>query len=164
MSPPAYPSQRLFPIYPIDIDDDIEPLFKQPSKGPIQLIEDDYPVEEVAPIKKKMPKFLKSKKASYKKPRTSKTTSHDTSDSTHICLYLSDEATNLDDVEVQEVRPISRDWAKKKRLSSASLSSSSVATDPSLVDDPGVVDACSANLQRLQRFYFRKGRNPPLSI
>ncbi|GKB95261.1 hypothetical protein Tco_0981398 [Tanacetum coccineum] len=50
---PAYPSQRFSLIYQFNLDDDIEPLFKQPSEGPSQLVEDDYPVEEVAPVKRK---------------------------------------------------------------------------------------------------------------
>ncbi|GKA41211.1 hypothetical protein Tco_0733804 [Tanacetum coccineum] len=50
---PAFPSQRFSPIYQFDLDDDIEPLFKEPSEGPPQLVEDDYPVEEVAPVKRK---------------------------------------------------------------------------------------------------------------
>ncbi|GJS43275.1 glutathione S-transferase T3-like protein [Tanacetum coccineum] len=53
-----------------------------------------------------IPKFLKSKNPSSKKSRTSKTTSHGTLDSTHIALELNDKATDSEDVEVQEVRPV----------------------------------------------------------
>ncbi|GKB75793.1 hypothetical protein Tco_0942688, partial [Tanacetum coccineum] len=52
----------------------------------------------------------------------------------HIALNLNDEALDSEDVEVQKIRPIGRDRAKKKGSSSASRSSSSVAVDPNLVD------------------------------
>ncbi|GKA48204.1 hypothetical protein Tco_0741162 [Tanacetum coccineum] len=54
------------------------------------------------------------------------TTSHDTSDSTHVGLDLNDEATDsVEDEDVQEVRPMGRDKAKKKGSTSASCLSSS---------------------------------------
>ncbi|GJX72343.1 hypothetical protein Tco_0309514 [Tanacetum coccineum] len=56
MSPPPYPSQssqRFSPINQLDLDDDFVLLFSQPSEGPSQPVEDDSPVEEVAPVKKK---------------------------------------------------------------------------------------------------------------
>ncbi|GJT93138.1 glutathione S-transferase T3-like protein [Tanacetum coccineum] len=81
-----------------------------------------------------MPKFLKSKKTSSKKSRTSETTSQGNSDSAHIGVDLNDEAADSEDVEVQEVRPMGRDRAKKKGSSSGARSESSVAGDPSLVD------------------------------
>ncbi|GKD89705.1 hypothetical protein Tco_1365212 [Tanacetum coccineum] len=52
----------------------------------------------------------------------------------HIGVDLNDEATDSEDVEIQEVRPLGRDAAKKKRASSGARSESSVAGDPSLVD------------------------------
>ncbi|GKB97472.1 glutathione S-transferase T3-like protein [Tanacetum coccineum] len=84
--------------------------------------------------KVKMPKFFNSKKTSSKKSRTSETTSQGNSDSTHIGVDLNDEAADSEDVEVQEVRPMGRDAAKKKRSSSGARSESSVTGDPSLVD------------------------------
>ncbi|GJV98925.1 hypothetical protein Tco_1554177, partial [Tanacetum coccineum] len=57
MSPPPNPSQssQLFSLINIlDLDEDeFDPLFSQPSKGPSQPVEEDSPVEEVAPIKRK---------------------------------------------------------------------------------------------------------------
>ncbi|GJS27731.1 hypothetical protein Tco_0488351 [Tanacetum coccineum] len=84
--------------------------------------------------KVEMPKFFNSKKTSSKKSRTSETTSQGNSDSAHIGVDLNDEAADSEDVEVQEVRPMGRDAAKKKRSSSGARSESSVAGDPSLVD------------------------------
>nr|GEX78135.1 hypothetical protein [Tanacetum cinerariifolium] len=54
------------------------------------------------------------------------TTSHDTSDSAHIGLDLNDEATDSEDEEVHETRPIGQYMAKKMGSSSASGSTSSV--------------------------------------
>nr|GFA18012.1 hypothetical protein [Tanacetum cinerariifolium] len=81
-----------------------------------------------------MPKFLKSKNPYFKKSRTSKTTSHDTSDSAHIGLHLNNKAINYDEVEVQDVRSMGRDIPKKMGSYSASRSASSAAADHSLVD------------------------------
>ncbi|GJS76825.1 hypothetical protein Tco_0726706 [Tanacetum coccineum] len=56
------------------------------------------------------------------------------SDLAHIGVDLNDEATDSEDVKVQEVRPMGRNRAKKKGSSSGTRSESSVACDPSLVD------------------------------
>nr|GEW60989.1 hypothetical protein [Tanacetum cinerariifolium] len=74
--------------------------------------------------KVEMPKFFKTKKTSFKKSRTSETTSQGNSDSAYIGVDLNDEATNSEDVEVQEVRPMYRDRAKKKGSSSGARSES----------------------------------------
>nr|GFD18301.1 hypothetical protein [Tanacetum cinerariifolium] len=50
--------------------------------------------------KVEIPKFHKSKKSSFKKSRTSETTSQGDSDSTHIGLNLNDEAAYSEDVNV----------------------------------------------------------------
>ncbi|GJU06863.1 glutathione S-transferase T3-like protein [Tanacetum coccineum] len=89
--------------------------------------------------KVEMPKFYKSKKLTFKKPtfkksRTSKTTSQGNSDSAHIGLNLIDEAADSEDVNVQEVAPMGRDRAKKKASSSGARSETSIAGDPSLID------------------------------
>ncbi|GJV92951.1 hypothetical protein Tco_1540764 [Tanacetum coccineum] len=61
-----------------------------------------------------------------KKSWTSKTTSHDTSDSLHIGLDLNDEVVDSEDVEV-EVRHMGQDRSKKKASSSIARSESSAA-------------------------------------
>ncbi|GJT77616.1 hypothetical protein Tco_1044341 [Tanacetum coccineum] len=85
--------------------------------------------------KVEMPKFYKFKKSSSKKLRTSETTSQGNSDSAHIGLNLNGEPADLEDVDVQEVAPMGRDWAKKKASSSGACSKTSIASDPSLVDE-----------------------------
>ncbi|GJQ96797.1 hypothetical protein Tco_0007936 [Tanacetum coccineum] len=65
---------------------------------------------------------------------TSETTSHGTSDSTRIGLDLNDEATDSGDEEVEDVRSVGRDMAKKMGSFSSSRAASSAASDPSLVD------------------------------
>ncbi|GKA96184.1 hypothetical protein Tco_0818279 [Tanacetum coccineum] len=82
-----------------------------------------------------MPLYMKKCKSSgSKKSRTSETTLHDTSDSTHIGLDLNDEAIDSEDEEVEEVRPIGWDMAKKKASSFVIRLESSIAGDQSLVD------------------------------
>ncbi|GKA21802.1 hypothetical protein Tco_0707764 [Tanacetum coccineum] len=54
---------------------------------------------------------------------------------THIGLGQNDEATDSEDVEVQEVRPMGRDKSKKKASSSTVCLESSVAGEASLVDE-----------------------------
>ncbi|GJU98930.1 hypothetical protein Tco_1328201 [Tanacetum coccineum] len=100
-----------------------------------------------------MPKGFKSKKS-----RTSETTSQGNLDSTHIGLNLNDKATDSEDVEVQEVPPMGRDRVKKKASSSGARSEFSVAGDPSLVD------ALLSKFTIAATPFFRRGRNPPLSI
>ncbi|GKD63622.1 hypothetical protein Tco_1305730 [Tanacetum coccineum] len=137
------PPNQSSPILTFNLDDDdFDPLWgsaSQHTKGPSEPVEDDSPVEEVAVDHSKwrkveMPKFFKSKKTSFKKSRTSETTSQGNSDSAHIGLDLNDEAADSEDAEVQEVRPMGRDRAKKKGSSFVARSESSVAGDPSLVD------------------------------
>ncbi|GKB64920.1 hypothetical protein Tco_0921106 [Tanacetum coccineum] len=172
------PPNQFSPIPAFNLDDDnFEPLWasaSQPSQyteGPSEPVEDNSPIEEVAPVstskdiiegngkkasgfwmevteyfykkwanrkeatirltangkiefvlrlilkdhskwkKFEMPKFYKSKKSSSKKSRTSKTTSQGNLDSAHIGLDLNDEATDSEDVDVQEVAPMGRDRA-----------------------------------------------------
>ncbi|GKB07850.1 hypothetical protein Tco_0836134 [Tanacetum coccineum] len=76
-----------------------------------------------------MPKFYKTKADANKKSKTSGTTSCNTSDSIHGCFNLNDEVDDSDEEEVREVRPIDKDKAKKKALSS-SIPSESSATAP----------------------------------
>nr|GEZ91009.1 hypothetical protein [Tanacetum cinerariifolium] len=66
--------------------------------------------------------------------KTSETTSQGNSDSAHIGVEINDEAADSKDVEVQVVRPLGQDAAKKKRASSGARLKSSTAGDPSLVD------------------------------
>ncbi|GJV80817.1 hypothetical protein Tco_1516687 [Tanacetum coccineum] len=106
-----------------DLDDEFDPLFGQPSEGPSQPVEDKSPVEEVAPVKMK---YVRRRHPGKKNDKDL--------NSTHIALNLNDEASDSEDVEVQKIRPIGRDRAKKKGSSSASRSSSSVSVDPNLVD------------------------------
>ncbi|GKD09883.1 glutathione S-transferase T3-like protein [Tanacetum coccineum] len=98
--------------------------------------------------KVEMPTFFNSKKTSSKKSRTSETTSQGNSDSAHIGVDLNDEATDSEDVEVQEVRPMGRDAAKKKRSSSGAHSESSVA------GDHGLVDALVSKFTMAARLFF----------
>ncbi|GJY20325.1 hypothetical protein Tco_0392891, partial [Tanacetum coccineum] len=63
-----------------------------------------------------------------------------------------------EDVEVQEVPPMGRDRVKKKASSSGARSEFSVAGDPSLVD------ALLSKFTIAATPFFRRGRNPPLSI
>nr|GEW49513.1 hypothetical protein [Tanacetum cinerariifolium] len=108
-----------------------------------------------------MPKYLKTKKPSSRQSRTSKTTSHDTSDSTRIGLDLNDEATDTGDEEVEEVRPVGRDMTKKMGSYSSSHATSSAVSDPSLVE---VLLSKFINSSSLQHHYFRQGWTLPLSI
>ncbi|GJT26170.1 RNA-directed DNA polymerase, eukaryota [Tanacetum coccineum] len=103
--------------------------------------------------KVEMPKGFKSKKS-----RTSETTSQGNLDSAHIGLNLNDKATDSEDVEVQEVPPMGRDRVKKKASSSGARLEFSVAGDPSLVD------ALLSKFTMAATSFFRRGRNPPLSI
>nr|GFA94396.1 hypothetical protein [Tanacetum cinerariifolium] len=110
------------------LDDEFDSLFGQPSKGPSQPVEDDSPIVELAAVKRKawIDVSENSKDGNAKKATSS--------DSTHIGLDLNDEATNSEDVKVQEVRPIGRYKAKKKGSSISSHLSSSVAAHRGLVD------------------------------
>ncbi|GKF89743.1 hypothetical protein Tco_0263706, partial [Tanacetum coccineum] len=78
--------------------------------------------------------------------------------SAHIGLNLNDKATDSVDVEVQEVPPMGRDRVKKKASSSGARLEFSVAGDPSLVD------ALLSKFTMAVTSFFRRGRNPPLSI
>ena len=80
--------------------------------------------------------FLNSNQVVPKKSRTSESTSHEVGDTTHFVLDLNNEAGDLDDVEVHEVRPMGRDMTKKKALVSAARSqgSTSVVVDRTLYD------------------------------
>nr|GEW92581.1 hypothetical protein [Tanacetum cinerariifolium] len=68
------------------------------------------------------------------RPKDTKTTSQSNSDSAHIGLNLNDEAADSKDVNVQEVKPMGRDRAKKKASSYGARLKTSIAGDPSLVD------------------------------
>ncbi|GJX95911.1 hypothetical protein Tco_0351709 [Tanacetum coccineum] len=81
-----------------------------------------------------------------------------TYNSAHIGIYLNEEAADSDDVEVQVVRPMGRDKAKKKGSSSGARSESSVE------GDPGLADALLSKFTMGATSFFRQGMNPPLSI
>nr|GEV20730.1 hypothetical protein [Tanacetum cinerariifolium] len=108
--------------------------------------------------KVEVPKFYKSKKSSSKKSRTSDSTSQGNSDSAHISLDLNDEASDSEDIDVQEVAPMCRDRAKKKASSSGACSKTSIASDP------GLVDALLSKFRMAATPFFRRGRSHPLSI
>ncbi|GKA26298.1 hypothetical protein Tco_0712407 [Tanacetum coccineum] len=74
-------------------------------------------------------------------------------------VNLNDEAADSEDVEAQEVpAPIGRELAKKKGSSSGARSENLIAGDPSLVD------ALLSKFTMAATPFFRRGRNPPLSI
>nr|GEZ13010.1 hypothetical protein [Tanacetum cinerariifolium] len=130
---------------------------------PSEPVEDDSPVEEVAAVKPKK-NYMRRRQSIKKNDKvliqpwtheeevalckawvnvsknsvegngTSETTSQCNSDSAHVSLGLNDIATDSDDVEVQEVRPMGRDKAKKKRSLFGARLESLVAGDPGLVD------------------------------
>nr|GEU88931.1 hypothetical protein [Tanacetum cinerariifolium] len=86
-----------------------------------------------------------------KKSWTSKTTSHGTSDSLHIGLDLNNEAVDLEDVEVQEVRHMGRDMSKKKASSSIARSESSTAAG-----EAGLVNALLNKWSHIARTQHRE--------
>ena len=104
-----------------------------------------------------MPKFCKTEEVGLKKSKTSETTSHTTSDSTHGGFNLNDKATDSKDVEVWEVRPTGRDKAKKKASPSSIPLESSVAA-PLLID--WLVDKWKTS----HRVCFPKRRKPRILI
>ncbi|GJS00326.1 hypothetical protein Tco_0316834 [Tanacetum coccineum] len=171
-SPPQNQSSPI-PAFNLD-DDNLEPLWasaSQPSQymeGSSEPVEYDSPVEEVAPVKPKR-KYIRRRQPLKKSDKefvepwtiedeTSETTSQGNSDSAHIGLNLNDEAADSEDVYVQEVAPMGRDRAKKKASSSGARLKTSIAGDLSLVD------ALLSKFTMAATPFFRRGRNPPLSI
>ncbi|GJU63728.1 hypothetical protein Tco_1245563 [Tanacetum coccineum] len=67
-------------------------------------------------------------------------------------ITMNSQQTDLEDVEVQEVRPIGRDIAKKKGSSFTSRSSSLVATHR------GLIDVLLGNFTKVATSLFRQGR------
>nr|GEW36295.1 hypothetical protein [Tanacetum cinerariifolium]GEW56579.1 hypothetical protein [Tanacetum cinerariifolium] len=167
------PQNQSSPILVFNLNDDnLEPLWDSAShpsqymEGPSELVEYDFPVEEVTPLcvklgyrgrriaskemeksrqsfrqkpfkmeKIEMPKFYKSKQIIFQKIKDTKTTSQSNSDSAHIGLNLNDEAADSMDVNVQEVKPMGQDRAKKKASSYGARSKTSIAESELELDD-----------------------------
>ncbi|GKB57255.1 hypothetical protein Tco_0913441 [Tanacetum coccineum] len=135
-------SQSFSPVNPLNLDDEFDPLWGQPSQpfSVSEPVQDDSPVEEVAPVKSK---YTKRRQQSKKNDRDiNELWIHE--EEISLCKSWVDVSENdvagnnrkaFEFWSEVEVRPMGQDMSKKK------ASSSNDRLESSAADEPGIVEA-----------------------